>query len=47
MWPGLVPEPVSCLIQNVLANLNLPPKPTVDNAVSMLEKNDLEAIALN
>ncbi|PVH84002.1 hypothetical protein DL98DRAFT_585024 [Cadophora sp. DSE1049] len=32
MWPGLVPEPVSCLIQNVLSNLNSPPKPTVDNA---------------
>ncbi|KAK0113426.1 hypothetical protein ONS95_013684 [Cadophora gregata] len=32
MWPGLEPDPVSCLIQNVLSNLNQPPKPTVDNA---------------
>ncbi|KAH7327046.1 hypothetical protein BKA65DRAFT_554606 [Rhexocercosporidium sp. MPI-PUGE-AT-0058] len=32
MWPGLEPEPVSCLFQNVLSNLDLPPKDTVDNA---------------
>ncbi|KAL2060633.1 hypothetical protein VTL71DRAFT_9274 [Oculimacula yallundae] len=32
MWPGLEPDPVSCLFQNVLSNLDLPPKKTEDNA---------------